>query len=156
MKRRFFPTLTILGFVLVLSGLVYAAPCTAPGSIKKVKKTRNATHEFVVFDVVMPPNPNYTVSSTNPPFIEDPSGNPISIVGPNYRKIRFTGVNWMCTIAQNFTTSTVTIKGVKKTGQFEGIVEYVIGYRNPSSRYVTTYYYDVGPIRKVVLAFVRW
>jgi hypothetical protein len=154
MKRRFFPALAVIGVLLIFAGSAYSAPCTDPGSIRRVVKTRNGAYEYVVFDVFLPPNPTYTVTTAHPPFVQDGSGEPVTVTGPNYKSVRFTGVNWMCTIGENFSVPTTTIKQIKSLGQFEGIVEYVIGYKK-ASKYAGNYFYDVGSIRKVVVRFKR-
>lgn len=151
MKRRLFPILTVFGMLLMFAGTTFAANCSEPGSILKVSKSRIGNYEYVVFRVMMPPDPSYTVTTASPPFVEDPSGNTVSIPGPNYKSVKFTNVVWTCTIPQSF-GPTRTVRRVRNIGQFEGIVEYIIGYR-PGWKYAGNYTYDVGSVRRVVVRF---
>lgn len=145
---------TTLGLIILATNVAFSSPCTAPGSIKAVRNTHIGNYEYVVFDVRRPPNPHYAVTTVSSSFTEDEGADPGTINGPQFRQIRFTGVNWTCSIAQNFSVPDVAIKGIKKTGQFEGVVTYVVGFR-AGSTYLGAYYYDVGNIRKVVMRFRR-
>jgi hypothetical protein len=144
----------IVGLLILASNPAFSAPCTAARSIKRVKNTHIGNYEYVVFDVRRPPNPHYSVTTQAGPFTEDASGDPVPVTGPKFKQIAFTGVYWTCTIAENFSLPNTAIKDIKKTGQFEGHVTYVVGYR-AASTYLATYYYDVGNIRKVVMQFRR-
>ena len=143
-----------IGLLILATHSAFSSPCTAPGSIKRVQNTHIGNYEYVVFDVRRPPNPTYTVITVTASFTEDEGADPGTINGPQFRQIRFTGVNWTCSIAKNFSVPDVAIKGIKKTGQFEGVVTFVVGFRTGST-YLGTYYYDVGSIRKVVMRFRR-
>ena len=138
----------------MLAPVAGGAPCSVPGSILRVKNTHIGNYEYVVFDYRRPPNPHYAVTTVTSSFTEDEGADPGTVNGPRFRQIRFTGVYWTCSIAQNFFVPDVAIKGLKKTGQFEGVVTYVVGFRS-GSIYLGTYYYDVGSIRKVVMRFRR-
>ena len=148
--------LLLLGFssfaVFLLSADISAQFCSEPGSIRRVRNTTAGNVEFVVFDVFLPPNPNYAVSAASSPFVHGSSGEPVNIKGGRFRKIRFEGVVWTCRTREMLTLPRSAIKDVKNLEQFEGIIEWVVGYRS-SARYLTTYYYDVGSIRKVVMKF---
>lgn len=154
MKNKFNLIVAALGVLLILASVNFSAPCTAAGSIKKVKNTSIGSYEYVVFDYVLPPNPTYTVTTVSPPFTEDPSGNPVVVSGAKFKEIRFDSVEWMCTIQKVFFLPKTAIKDIKQTSQFEGVVTYVVGYRN-ASLYAGTYFYDVGTIRKVVVRFKK-
>lgn len=154
MKLRYLPTLAVFAGLLIFGISVFAAPCKEPGSIRRVVKNRIGAYEYVVFDVVLPPNPTYKVTTVHPPFTEDGSGDPVKVTGPNYKSVMFRSVSWMCDIGQNFSTPTSTITQVKSIGQFEGDVEYIIGYKK-ASKYAGNYFYDVGTIRKLVVRFRR-
>jgi len=138
----------------LLAQSAFASPCGAPGSIKRITNTPMGNYEYVVFDVRRPPNPHYSVATVTPPFTADGSGDTVTIAGNKFKQIRFTGVMWTCSINQVFSLPQTAIKGIKSTGQWEGVVTYVIGYRS-ASLYLNTYYYDVGSIRKVVMRFKR-
>lgn len=138
----------------VLAQSAFSTPCGAPGSIERITNTHIGNYEYVVFDVRRPPNPHYLVTTVMPPFTQDGSGDSVSVSGNKFKQIRFTGVMWMCGINHVLYLPQTAIKGIKSTGQWEGVVTYVVGYRTAST-YLGTYYYDVGTIRKVVMQFRR-
>ena len=144
----------LAGSSSVLAQSAFSPPCGAPGSIKRVTNTHIGNYEYVVFDVVRPPNPHYSVTTVIPPFTADGSGDPVPVTGNKFKQIRFTGVMWMCGINHVFSLPQTAIKDIKSTGQWEGVVTYVVGYRTVST-YVGYYHYDVGSIRKVVIKFRR-
>jgi len=143
-----------LGVLLLLSSLAYAQPCTDPGSILSVKNSSAGSYEYVTFRLKRPLNSGYgySVSTVTGSFTEQPSGNPVTITGPKYKRIRFKSITWMCTIAETFSLPKTAIKAIKKLEQHEGIVVYVVGYRNAST-YISTSSINVGSIRKVVMKF---
>ncbi|HWM25736.1 MAG TPA: hypothetical protein VNP98_13015 [Chthoniobacterales bacterium] len=138
----------------MLAQSAFASPCGAPRSIKRITNTHIGKYEYVEFEVRRPPNPQYSVTTVTPPFTHDGSGDTITVAGNKFKQIRFTGVMWACKINETFSLPKTAIKGIKSTGQFEGVVTYVIGYRTAST-YLNTYHYDVGSIRKVVMRFKR-
>ena len=153
MKTKLSLTLALSALLLILAQTATAAPCTGPRSILRVRNTVMGNYEYVVFDYVRPPAANYSVTAvTGPTFEHDASGDPITVAGNRWRQIRFKGINWTCSIAHNVTTPRPAIKDVKSTGQFEGVVTYVVGYR-ASAIYVNTYTYTVGNVQKVVMRF---
>jgi hypothetical protein len=130
-----------------------ADPCTEANSISRVRNRTNAPYEYLVFNFVKPPTlPSYSVTTATPPFIQDPSGEPVTVNGDRFKRVRFEGVVWTCSIEEIFVVPRQAIKDVKNTGQFEGIIEYVVGYGG-ASQYLNTYTYDAGGIRKIVLRF---
>lgn len=133
-----------------------AALCTGTGSITKVSNTSPAgLYEYVIFDVKKNPVLPYTVSSVTPPFTADPSGNPVTVNGNKFKQIQFNNVAWMCTIPHLLTLPKIQVKDVKRLGQFESIVTYIVGYQT-ASKYVTTYHYAVNSSRtKVVMKFKK-
>jgi hypothetical protein len=139
---------------LALPAAANAAACGPSGSIVRVKNTSIGAFEYVVFKFHKPPTvPAYTVTAVMPPFTEDPSGNTIIVAGSKFTQVRFDGVFWTCAIAQNFVLPRTAIKGIKRTGQFEGVVSYVIG-RRASSHYISNYSYDSGPgYRTIVIKY---
>lgn len=140
MKSKLIISAAILATLLIFAGAAFPANCSASGSIIQVKKFRLGAFEYVDFIVQRPPKSNFSwavTSPAGPTFTEDPSGNTITIVGPKYKQIEFRNVEWMCTIPY-VSLPTTRIKAVKKIGQFEGIVTYVVGYMGPISKYVST------------------
>ena len=80
--------------------------------------------------------------------------NPISITGPKYKQIRFTGITWTCQITENFSLPKTTIKDIKRIEQYEGIVVYVVGYKKTATKYyVSTTSSNVGAYRQVKMKF---
>lgn len=141
---------------VALPALAHAAACGPSGSIVRVKNTSIGAFEYVVFKFHKPPvTPSYTVTAVTPPFIEDPSGNTITVAGSKFTQVRFDSVFWTCAIAQNFVLPKSAIKGIKRTGQFEGVVTYVIG-RRASSHFISSYSYNSGPgYRTIVIKFKK-
>lgn len=144
----------LASFIILLgsAGSASAAPCGEPSAIAKVRnRAPSGPYEYVVFDFIKPPTlPSFTVKIVSPPFIEDPSGNPVTIAGGKFREVRFDGVVWTCKIAEVFALPKRSIKGIRRTGQFEGVITYVVGVRR-QSKFTGSYSYDAGSIRKIVL-----
>jgi hypothetical protein len=144
-----------LASFIILLGLAetaVAAPCSEANSIAKVRNRAPAgTYEYVIFNFVKPPNlPNFTVKTVSPPFIEDPSGKTITVAGSKFKEVRFDSVVWTCEIAESLNLPKRAIKGIKRTGQFEGVITYVVGIRG-RSKFAGSYSYDAGAVAKIVL-----
>lgn len=154
MKNKFNLIVAALGVLLILASVNFSAPCTAANSIKSVKNTSIGNYEYVVFNLVKPVTATFTVTTATPPFEEDPSGDPVTVAGSKFRQIRLDIVFWTCEIDENFSLPRTAIKGIGKTSQFEGVVSYVVGYRN-ASKFVSAYSYDAGSIKKVVMRFKK-
>jgi len=154
--RKIAMTTIVLGVLLMLSSLAAAQPCTDPGSILSVKNSVVGNYEYVTFRLKRPLNSGYghSVSTVTGPFTEEPSGNPVTITGPRYKRIRFKGISWMCEIGESLALPKTAIKGVKRLEQHEGIVVYVVGYRLAST-YISTKTVNVGSIRKVIMKFKK-
>lgn len=158
MKRRFFPTLAVFASVLILAGSAWSATCTQAGSIIQVKKFHSGSFEYVDFIVKRPTQSGFSwavTSPAGPTFTEDPSGNTITVTGPKYKEIVFKSVFWTCTIPQ-VNLPTTRIKAVKKIGQFEGVVDYVVGYAGPVSKYVSTTATNISATkRRIRMKFIH-
>ena len=155
MKTKCYLTLTLTALLLSLAQPIDAQPCSGPRSILRVKNTVIGNHEYVVFDYVRPPAASYSVTPvTGPNFTQDGSGNTITVAGNKFRQIRFSGINWTCSITHNINVPRTAIKDIKGIGQFEGVVTYVVGYRT-ASVYLGSYSYNVGSIQKVVMWFKK-
>jgi hypothetical protein len=141
---------------IALPAAANAAACGPSGSIVSVRNSSIGAFEYVIFKFHKPPTvPAYTVTAVTPPFTEDPSGNPVSVAGSKFTEVTFQSVYWMCTIAHNFHLPKTAIKGIKQTGQFEGVVSYVIG-RRASSHYISNYSYNSGPgYRSIVIKYKK-
>lgn len=146
-----------LALLLLLSSVAYSQICTGPGSIINAKNTTIGNYEFAVFTVKKPLGSGYSyaVTTETGPFTEDPSGNPVTVTGPKYKKIVFQGISWMCVITENFSVPKIAIKDIKKIEQHEGVVSYVVGHRN-ASPFIANYTYAAGTTQKVVMMFKRY
>ena len=139
-----------------LPAIANAAACGPSSAIVSVRNSSVGAFEYVIFKFHKPPTvPAYIVKAVTPPFIEDPSGNTINVAGSKFTEVTFPSVFWMCTIAENFHLPKTAIKGIKRTGQFEGVVSYVIG-RRASSHYISNYSYNSGPgYRSIVIKYKK-
>ena len=139
-----------------LPAIANAAACGPANSIISVRNSSKGAFEYVVFKFHKPPTvPTYSVKAVNPPFTEDPSGNPVNVAGSKFTEVAFQSVFWMCLIAENFALPKTAIKGIKQTSQFEGYVTYVIG-RRASSHYISNYSFDSGPgYRSIVIKYKK-
>jgi hypothetical protein len=155
MRRLTMPSIS-LAVLLLLSSVAHAQACTGPGSIISVTNSSSGLYEYIVFKLQKPLNSgySYSVATVSGPFWEQPSDNPVTITGPKHKRIRFKGITWMCTIAENFTLPKTAIKAIKGIEQHEGTVAYVVGYRNAST-YISTTTSNSGSIRKVVMKFKK-
>ncbi len=152
--------ISFLALALVISSallpsLASATACTATNSITRITNTSPAgLYEYVIFDVKTP-SPTYQVASKSPPFTFDPSDDPVPVAGVKFKQVMFPAVYWMCTIPELLHLPKTQVKDVKRTGQFEGVISYVVGYQT-ASKYVTTYHYAVTSTRsKVVMKFKK-
>jgi hypothetical protein len=150
-----FPALLAAAFI-ALPAAANAAACGPANSIISVRNTSAGAFEYVIFKFHKPPTvPTYIVKAVTPPFTEDPSGNPVNVAGSKFTEVTFRSVYWMCSIAENFHLPKTAIKGIKQTGQFEGVVSYVIG-RRASSHYISNYSYNSGPgFRSIVIKYKK-
>lgn len=137
---------------LFLAGDTIAQACNKPNSLVSVTKRRSGRTEYVIFNLKKPTNSSAVVSSAKPPFFEDGSGKKLTIKGCRFKSVKFENIEWTCSISNSFSRYTYLVNQVKKTGQFEGLVEYVIGYRC-NTRSVVSYSYDAGVYRKCVVRF---
>ncbi|HPY39539.1 MAG TPA: hypothetical protein PLM98_03380 [Thiolinea sp.] len=149
----------LLILALMASALIptatQAATCTAANSITNISNTSpTGLYEYVIFDLKTH-TPSYNVASKTGPFTFDPSDDPVPVTGVKFKQITFPSVYWMCSIPESFSLPKTQVKDVKRTGQFEGVVSYVVGYQT-ASKYVTTYHYPVTSTRsKVVMKFKK-
>lgn len=154
MKNKFFIVLSVSFVIFVFSGIAMAQLpyCSEPGSIMRVTKSRSGKFELVTFEIKAN-DPNYSVTNAKPPFQQYGSEKILRIKGKVFKSIVFREVNWTCKIRENFSAATTTVMAVKSIEQFEGQVEYIIGYSN-RSKYVGVSASGVGST-KVVLKFRR-
>ena len=119
--------------IMVLSGLTAAQiKCTEAGTIRSVTKASSGNFETVTFDV-MNKKPDFKVSKARPPFSQYGSEERLRIRGNYFQSIVFRGINWECKITEALSAKTTNIKAVRSIEQFEGQVEYIIGYNKRGS-----------------------
>lgn len=150
---RFDTTLPVAAAIIILGvGGAQATDCIAPHSIRQVRNGRGPWTEFVRFDINGSPNRPFQVTPTRPPFVADPSGRPIRVSGDKFRRISFKNVDWTCTIRERLSLPRLAIKDVKRPRQFEGVVDYIVGY-SAASNYVGARAYPYRSNWRVVLRF---
>lgn len=134
MKIKFLNLVAVCAAILMMSAFADAQQkrCTEDGSIKRVTKASSGKFETVTFEILNR-NPTYEVTTAKPPFSMYGSERRLRIAGPNYKSIVIRDIAWMCRIAEDLKGTTVNIKAVKSVEQFEGQVEYIIGYAKRGS-----------------------
>lgn len=144
----------LISLLLIVFGpsLAFAANCVEPGSIVSVSNSAYGGYEYVNFKFKNPSIPSFTTTNVLPPFVEDPSGNPITVAGKHWTQVQFRNVNWLCSIQKSFSLPKPAIKAVKSTEQYEGQVTYVIG-RGAASHYISTKIIDLGGYKVVRVKF---
>jgi hypothetical protein len=153
-KNKFLIAIALCAVVFAFSSVAMAQMpnCNEPGSIMRVTKSRSGKFELVTFELKAN-DPNYEVKNAKPPFQMYGDEKTVRIKGNAFKSIVFRDVAWQCKIRENFSAKTTTVQGIKNIEQFEGQVEYIIGYSN-RSKFVSSYVYGVGS-SKVVLKFKR-
>ena len=132
MKIKLLSVTACLAAILTFAGFASAQKCTENGSIKRVSKASAGKYETVTFEVLSK-DPNFEITTARPPFSEYGSEKTLRIRGTYFKSIVFRGINWTCKIAESFSAKTANIKAVKSIEQFEGQVEYIIGYAKKGS-----------------------
>lgn len=150
---RYLPILLAAAALFANAG-AFAAPCHSAHSIASVHNHSGRFIDTVRFDLNGPSLRPYSVKVAHPPFIADPSGETIHVDGSKFRTITFTNVVWTCTIHEHLILPGRAVRDIKKLGQFEGVVEYAIGYGR-HARYLGAYAYKPGSHWRVVLRFLR-
>ena len=133
MKNRLFHIIVACAAIFTLSTFAAAQKkCTEDGSIKRVTKATSGKYETVTFEMLVK-DPTYEVTTEKPPFSMYASDKPLKITGPYYKSVVIRGIVWECRIGEDLKAKTSNIKAVKSVEQFEGQVNYIIGYRKKGS-----------------------
>ncbi len=134
MKNNFISILAVSAAVLICStvSLAQGIKCKEDGTITRVSKAVSGAFELVTFDVKIK-KPDFTVRNAKPPFQQYGSERRLKVRGDHFKSIVFRGINWECTIGESFAAATSNIKAVRSIEQFEGQVEYIIGYTKKGS-----------------------
>jgi len=133
MKSKTLFLVAAFAAMVIFSGLAAAqAKCTEAGTIKSVTKASSGNFETVTFDTLIR-EPDLKVSNARPPFSQYGSEKRLKIRGNYFKSIVLRGINWECKISEAFAAKTSNVKAVKSVEQFEGQVEYIIGYNKRGS-----------------------
>jgi hypothetical protein len=122
------------------------------GSLLSVRTVKIGAYNYVTFKFKGHHVPPFTIQNATPPFVENPSDNPITVNGCKYKRVIFKGGAYCAVVRYMANLPLNVVKGVKSTEQFEGNYEYVIGYRC-SAALVSHYSIKTGPNWKMVLKF---
>jgi hypothetical protein len=143
-------------FGLALTAAAQAAPCSEPNSLLRVRNTTQRPYDYVIFRYRKPPSqPTFTVKAASPPFIQDGSGDTVTVGGAKFTEVKFTNIVWTCTIDNQLRLPRPAVVAVKNIGQFEGIITFIIG-RKAGAKFISTYSYDVGANdRNIVVKYRR-
>ena len=143
----------LLFLLLLLTGSeALSQNCNKPNSLISVTKRKSGKTEYVIFNLKKPVTSTPALSTVSPPFTKDGSGNKLTIKGCRYKQVKFENIDWMCTITNQLNAYTYYINQVKKTGQFEGVITYIIGC-SCNTKSVVSYSYDDRDIMKFVVRF---
>lgn len=150
MKKKLLILVSIFA-ILLTAAIVGVAQerCSEVGSILSVVRGKSGKYETVTF-TVNSTEPDYEVRTARPPFQEYGSEDILRIRGPYYKSVFFKGVMWTCSILENFRTKTTNIGAPRNIEQFEGHVEYIVGYRRKGSYVGTTKTVSKGKTKIVV------
>ena len=141
----------VLSFLFILLGAeLFAQNCNEANSLLSVKKRKAGRTEYVIFSLKNPVTATIKMSDAKRPFYQEASGAPIKISGCKFKKITFTSIGWQCKVQENFSSSTYLIRQVRIVEQFEGIINYVVGYRC-NTKSIISYNYDDGDTKKYVV-----
>ncbi len=146
------PLLSIVALLFVCGA--YSQNCSEANSITSVKKRRAGNTEYVIFTLKNPVTAKHEVTDAKPPFTQDGSGNTVHVKGCKFKQVKFNDVVWTCKIPMTSSGSPYLIRDVNSTGQFEGVISYVIGYRC-SATSVVSYDYEDGDKYKFVVRLKR-
>ena len=154
MQKNLLLLLSVCATMFLFSAIAIAAPCTEAGSMRRVYKQAAGNYEYVVFELIRPAKPEFEVRTEHQPFYEDGPGDPVEVKGRFFKEVDFRGVVWTCDISESLSLRTSAIVDVKKSGQFEGYITYVVGYAK-RGQYVSSYARNVGKYRRYYLKFKR-
>ena len=154
MKKGLQLLLSVCAALFLFSVAASAAPCAEAGSMRRVYKQAAGNYEYVVFELIKPAKPEFEVRSERPPFYEDGPGDVVKVKGKFFKEIDFRGVVWTCDIRESLSLHTSAIVDVKKSGQFEGYITYVIGY-SKRGQYVASYVRNEGKYRRYYIKFKK-
>lgn len=141
--------LFLLVIAILLCTEIFAQNCNESNALLSVRKRKTEDTEYVIFTLQNPVTATHTISAATPPFTQDPSGQTIHVSGCRYKKVSFRDIVWTCKVNE-IIGNTYLVRQVKNIAQFEGHIDYVIGYRC-SARSVINYQYTIGNLTKLVV-----
>ena len=148
-----FKFLFALFFIIAAPSFALATNCNTPNSLISVSNSKSGGFEYVIFKYKNPPTlPVFSVTNVVPPFIQDGSGNTITVAGAHWTQVKFEQMDWTCSTAQLLSLPKPAIKAVKNIGQFEGQITYVIG-RSAASHYISTKTINAGGFTLIKVKF---
>lgn len=139
---------------LFISMESFSQYCSEANSLVSVRKRKAGSTEYVIFNLKNPATTTSEVTDATPPFTADGSGNTVNVTGCKFKRVKFSSITWTCQTRLNLSSSTSLIRQVKRLGQFEGQIEYIIGYRC-NAQNIVSYSYDDGDLKKFVVRFKR-
>ena len=141
---------SVLFYFLAITA--FSQVCINPGSLINVKRVTVAGYQKVIFTFKKPLQTNFLVSAVTNTTANyfDEGGDQNITAGCSFKKIVFTGVDWMCFTPSLFNV-TNRIKAIKCKGRFEGYLTYVIGYC--TSTYHHQQIVNKLKLRQIILCF---
>lgn len=121
----------VIGLFLTIAAAPSAAQtrsCRDNGELRSVTKARSGGFETVTFEFVGSGLPDKAEVRDARPPIQNYGGENLRMKGKAFKTVFFALVPWMCKVRESFGTSTSTIRDIRQTEQFEGHIEYAIGY----------------------------
>ncbi len=147
-----------------LPGAALTPVSTPPGDngpgltalLRDVRTGRHDAFERVVFEFAGDVLPGYAVQYVSPPFVADPSGEPVDVAGDAFLAVRMvwaSGFDLSGDLGQVYTGPTRLTVGAPvvaelvQTGDFEAVLNWVIGVNGRRPFRVSTL---VDPVRLVI------
>ncbi len=144
---------SILLLTIIFLSIKLSAQCVNT-SLVSVKTTRSGNYEYVIFTFKGTVAPTFSISTVTPPFTEDPSDLPITVIGCKFRALSFQGGTYCQTTQSTSNLPFTVVKDVKRSGQFEGHYSYLLGLRCSQNNFIQ-YTYRAGSTTKRVFRFRR-
>ena len=145
--------LLVFGFVLAGSSSTFAASCTTPNSITKLRNLHVGLRDYVDIYIKAPMTGIVDVRSvTGPNFeVEGDDGTIITVSGNRWTQVTFHYVDSTCDSVTAFVLPRPIVKDIKNVEQFEGWVSYAIGRWN--GHYLGHSWTMVGGQKRLRLTF---
>ena len=128
---------------------VLPATTSAVTAIKDVRVGTHAGYDRIVFEFVGAGRPRLTIAKANPPFVEDASGQPVSVAGRAFLTLKLYDASGYPTYTgpNSFSPGYPGLTALVNNGDFEGYVSWVAGLSGQACYQVSTL---TSPTRIVV------